>query len=109
MTSNDHFRAKILARLDELGDRMQDIEKELDKPKSKDLGEQAIDLEDDEVLETLGVSAQREVRELREALKRITAGTYGICAECEEQISFERLDVVPQARLCKKCATKAAA
>ena len=108
MTANDHFKTKILARLEELGHRMQDIETELDKPKSKDLGEQAIDLEDDEVLETLGTSAQREVYELRKALDRIADGTYGICAECENRISDERLEAVPQAMLCRDCATRAA-
>ena len=109
MTKTDHYKHKIRRRLEELGVRMNAIETELDKPKSKDLGEQAIDLEDDEVLESLGIAAQREVSELREALKRLADGSYGICAECESAISPERLDVIPQARLCRRCAQEAAA
>lgn len=108
MAKSEHFRQVILKRLDELGGRMSAIESELDQPKSKDLGEQAIDLEDDEVLETLGNAAQREVHELRAALKRLNAGTYGICANCDAPISDERLNAVPQARICKSCAQEAA-
>ena len=107
MQDTSEFKKIILARLKELSERMQEIESELDKPKSKDLGEQAIDLEDDEVLETLGHSAQDEERELRLALARSDAGTYGICAECEEEISPRRLRLVPQARLCKTCMAQA--
>jgi RNA polymerase-binding transcription factor DksA len=104
----NHLRHIIEDRLAQLGARMQDIETELDKPKSKDLGDQAIDLEDDEVLETLGIAASQEVRELRSALDRMAAGTFGICAECESEISVERLELVPFTRLCRECANRAA-
>lgn len=109
MTKTDHFRQKILHRLDELGVRMSGIETELDLPKPRDLNDQAIDLEDDEVLETLGLAAQQETRELRAALKRCDDGGFGICANCGEAISDERLELVPQAQLCRRCATEATA
>lgn len=40
-----------------------------------------------------------------EALRRLyrTPAKFGICEECEEKISFERLDALPHARLCIKC------
>ena len=76
----EELKASIEARLDELGARMNTIEVELDQPKSKDLGEQAIDLEDDEVLERLGSAAEREVEALRQALNRVSDGSFGICA-----------------------------
>jgi len=38
-----------------------------------------------------------------EALRRIQNGTYGRCVECGEEISLERLEAVPHARLCIKC------
>jgi DnaK suppressor protein len=37
------------------------------------------------------------------ALKRIDAGEYGFCFECEEPIAFPRLLVQPFARLCIDC------
>ncbi len=43
------------------------------------------------------------LREISDALRRIDAGTYGACMECEEPISQKRLDAVPWARYCVTC------
>jgi len=68
-----------------------------------------------EELERSFLAGQREVamrnlenesanlREARAALRRINAGTYGICLECEEPISARRLAAVPAAALCIRC------
>jgi DnaK suppressor protein len=42
-------------------------------------------------------------RNLRAALDRIDAGTYGACAHCEEPIAPKRLAAVPWAQLCLAC------
>lgn len=38
-----------------------------------------------------------------DALKRIEAGTYGICESCEEEIDKERLAAMPFTKLCLSC------
>ena len=38
------------------------------------------------------------------ALKRIAAGDYGYCVECDEEIPAKRLEVDPAAPRCVKCA-----
>lgn len=38
------------------------------------------------------------------ALARLDAGTYGLCARCEEKIEAARLDFDPAAPLCLACA-----
>jgi DnaK suppressor protein len=43
------------------------------------------------------------LREVRMALHRIAAGTFGICIECEENISPKRLAAVPWASCCIAC------
>jgi DnaK suppressor protein len=43
------------------------------------------------------------LREIADGLRRIDAGTYGVCNECEEPISPKRLDAVPWARYCVTC------
>lgn len=43
------------------------------------------------------------VRQLRSAIDRIEDGTYGICRECEEDISPKRLKAIPWAQLCIEC------
>jgi RNA polymerase-binding transcription factor DksA len=44
-----------------------------------------------------------EVRRIDEALERIDEGTYGICGNCDERISQERLRALPSAALCARC------
>ena len=40
------------------------------------------------------------------ALARIKNGSYGVCAECEEELQQKRLEAVPWARHCVGCAEK---
>lgn len=40
---------------------------------------------------------------IQEALERIENGTFGICEECGEEISIERLKARPMATLCVNC------
>jgi len=47
------------------------------------------------------------VRRLRAALDRAKDGSYGICAECEEEIAPRRLKAIPWAELCIHCAERA--
>ena len=37
------------------------------------------------------------------ALKKIDAGTFGICEECEEPIGKKRLEARPETKLCIRC------
>jgi len=43
---------------------------------------------------------EKRLQEVREALERIEAGTYGTCTECGERIPAERLDANPAASTC---------
>ncbi|MEA2030283.1 MAG: TraR/DksA C4-type zinc finger protein [candidate division Zixibacteria bacterium] len=45
----------------------------------------------------------RLIYHIDEALRRIEDGTYGKCLICGKQISKDRLDAVPHARMCIKC------
>ena len=38
-----------------------------------------------------------------DALKRIEAGSYGVCESCEEEIDRERLAAMPFTKLCLSC------
>jgi DnaK suppressor protein len=46
------------------------------------------------------------VRDVDDALKRIDAGTYGLCEDCEQLIPSARLSVLPHARFCISCQSK---
>jgi DnaK suppressor protein len=43
------------------------------------------------------------LREVRAALRRIDAGTFGICVCCDENINPKRLTAVPWASSCIVC------
>ena len=53
-----------------------------------------------------GIIANQQIKELQEikdALKRIDKGTYGICEMCDESISIGRLRAKPFAKFCTPC------
>ena len=47
------------------------------------------------------------IGKIQEALARIDDGTFGICEECGEDVSEERLKARPVTTLCIDCKTKA--
>ena len=96
--------AILRARIAELEARLAGIEAELDSHASKDWEELAVEREEDEVLEGMGQSGLAEIEKLRAALSRIEEGSYGYCVRCGEEISSERLDVLPATPFCRNCA-----
>lgn len=46
------------------------------------------------------------MRDVDDALKRIEAGTYGLCEDCEALVPAARLEVLPHARFCIGCQSK---
>ncbi len=108
MTTLKERRAALMDRLGTLDSRLHRIENDLDTPRSKDWDDAAIEQEGDEVLEHLGQAGQEEIRTIRAALQRIRDGEYGVCTQCGEAISQERLDLLPATPFCKNCAVKKA-
>lgn len=94
----------LQARLADIVERTRGIEDDLRHPLDDDLKDQAIDLADDESLEGVDTVLLAEARQIRLALARIEAGTYGSCANCGEEIAPERLKARPIATRCIKCA-----
>ncbi len=105
MTPIEVRKDQLEKRLAELNARLNRIEQELDQPVSAQFGEQAIEREEDEVLEDLGQAGLQEMRMIEAALRRIAKGTYGTCVKCGDDISEERLNVLPHTPLCRNCAT----
>jgi RNA polymerase-binding transcription factor DksA len=108
MTALDIRRDQLQARLRDLNARLHDIETELDQPGSKDWEDLAIEREDDQVLERVGLSGQQEIRMIEAALERIASGEYGFCAQCGAEIGAARLDVLPFTPFCSSCAAQVA-
>jgi len=79
----------------------------LEEPLAKDSEEQALQTENDEVLDFLGNAARTEIEMVKRALARIDKGDYGICRVCNEPIGEKRLEAVPYTDLCINCAGRA--
>lgn len=52
-------------------------------------------------------AARKRVRQVDEALDQMDDGTYGICADCGDEIQPARLEVRPLSVRCVDCAAKA--
>lgn len=52
----------------------------------------------------LADAAAAELREVDDALMRMDAGAYGVCADCGRPIPVERLEARPFATRCVECA-----
>ncbi|MFN7181784.1 MAG: TraR/DksA family transcriptional regulator [Planctomycetota bacterium] len=48
-------------------------------------------------------NAQKELKEIMNALEKIATGKYGICDNCNKPINKERLKVLPYTNLCLDC------
>lgn len=104
MTDHDELRETLQTRMRELIARSGAIEDDLRRPLDADFADQAIDLSDDEALAAVDDVIQREILEIKTALLRLAAGSYGFCAACGEPIASERLAALPTASRCVKCA-----
>lgn len=107
MTNHDEVRAQLMAEADALANRVQKIEAHLrgqDRDAPTDWTDRAQFLENDEVLEALDERDRAQLQKIRATLRQLDAGTYGVCAECGEQIPAGRLKALPTTTLCVGCA-----
>jgi len=103
------YKTQLLSLRDEMTGRINAISKDLHHEEhaiEKDFAEQATQLENDEVLNSLNDEAKATIMNIDKALLRIENNTYGICAECAEPINEKRLAAAPEASLCIGCAEK---
>ena len=52
------------------------------------------------------IRESQELKDIEAALDRIRDGSYGICADCEDEIGHARLQAYPAAKRCLKCQEK---
>ena len=104
MSDYRRFEKMLREREDYLARTLERVERELVEPASKDDEERATEREGDEVLESLGSASVAELRAVRAALRRLDEGTYGECVNCGEEISPRRLEIIPHAARCARCA-----
>ena len=98
------IRERLQQQLERLERRTQKIESDLQRPGHRDSGEQALQRENDEVLEQLSEVELHQIAQIRRALSRLEEGRYGDCRVCGGEIGEARLGALPTATTCIDCA-----
>ena len=80
--------------------------KEMGQDGIQDIGDEAANIYNKQILLSLNESERLHLQEVDEALDRIGNGSYGICEECGGPIGLKRLEVRPVAKYCVPCKTK---
>jgi RNA polymerase-binding transcription factor DksA len=109
MDNYTEVRSQLVALLAELEQRFHKITDNIthaNEPLSHDFEEQATELENSEVVDFLGNFTRDEIAQVRQAIKRIDEGDYGMCVECGEPVNPERLKILPFIGTCIHCAEK---
>ena len=104
MKTHDDIAKTLESRLVELSGQVSEIDSELHKQLPADWEEQATQLENQDALEGIEKSKLQEIGQIREALRRIAQGSYGVCIKCGEVIDPKRLAALPTATRCISCA-----
>ncbi len=110
MNQFEEIRQQLVAKRQELLQRVSDIQKDLrneDNPIEKDFEEQAVQMENEEVLNALDAEGRATLLKIDHALQRIETGGYAVCAMCDTAIPIERLRAMPYTELCVDCAAEA--
>jgi len=107
MKNQEMFKQKLVLMKQATTERISAIDKDIrHEGMSADWSEQATERENDEVLESLGITAEQELIMINSALKRIDSGDYFRCSLCGKDIPAERLELLPFSSHCVSCADK---
>lgn len=100
------IRQTLTRRQQQLQQRLEAVEHDLQKSHSADWSEQAQERENDEVLEAIANETAIELAQLKRVLKKMTGHNYGICSECGQPINEKRLAAIPSTEYCIDCANR---
>jgi RNA polymerase-binding transcription factor DksA len=82
MTKTANLRQNLVARLEVLGHRVDDLESGRREPLEADLAEPTTQIEGAQVASALEQRAILEAQHIKAAIQRIDAGSYGECINC---------------------------
>jgi len=96
----EHYRQLLLAKEKELSEDLAQAKsevKEASQPDVQDETDLVVSSEETDSLLSEGMLDSDLLEQVRDALKRIDAGTYGVCLVCGRPIAPKRLEAVPWA------------
>lgn len=94
------LRADLRARLE----KYEAHQHRQDGALEKDSEEQAVQIQNDEVVDSLEEEVRIELGQIEHALRRLANGQGDECEQCGENIDPRRLQILPYTTMCIKCA-----
>lgn len=107
-TQIDELKAILLERKENILSHVNSSRENIDQLKEQDINDDLdyAELVSDSFIEGMITNHQLdELKQIEEALKKITLGTYGICDMCGINIPLGRLKAKPFAKFCTECRT----
>jgi RNA polymerase-binding transcription factor DksA len=107
MDHDQKRREALLARREELAERVCRIDTQLnhrEEPPAADFAEQASEQENLEVLRALEAEGRSELAQVEAALARLGRGEASRCRHCGAEIAAARLAALPWTDTCIACA-----
>lgn len=104
----DELRVILLERKDNILSNINNSRANIDQLKEQEINDELdyAELVSDSFTEGMIANHQLdELKQIEEALKKINAGTYGICDMCGVTIPLGRLKAKPFAKFCTECRT----
>ena len=100
------IQARLLAQKEELNNRMVRLDRHVKRaePLNRDFAEQAVERQNDDVVNALWKTTVDELRDVNETLDRLANGNYGTCERCGNNILPMRLHALPCTTICARCA-----
>ncbi len=99
-------REKLQQELEQTLAEIQRLEQKLEDKADYGIGKGGSTIYEWEFNLALKQSLEKKARSIEAALRKVEEGQYGICRECGEPISEERLAILPHTTVCVKCAQK---
>ena len=96
--------ATLRNELEELRAQIAKLERALEEKPDYGLGQGDPAVTSWELNRALLQQLKDRAASLEEALSQLDEGTYGICEQCGERIHPDRLAVLPDTRICVRCA-----
>lgn len=109
--NHDMTRQELQRRRREIMSRLSALKGDIQRsegPLPADFEEQAIELENLDVLFELDEVSRHELNQINNALERLQSDDYEYCAACGAEIGAARLQALPTADTCIRCAEAAA-
>ena len=104
MTAIENAETRLRALRAELTQRVAAVGRDFAAGRSADSEDRATETENAETLSALDDEARAEISQIDHALGRLAAGQYGVCENCGATIDAARLNAIPFATRCIRCA-----